>query len=268
MAQPQSETLNISDGSTMQIARVPDVDDATWAEVKTFVEGNPEMAQSMQAFAKDPENMRGWLETQAIAEHFNTKLTNKDSGMEQRMKAMETDPELAAVFEDIKKNGMEAAMKHMQDEELMLKFSRKMGGLPAELQPVLKKLQETSLTLHEAAKNGDTKAVQQFMEKPDKKPDVQDGKGITALGYAIGANRIAVVKMLLDNRANPNAVDSKGNSGLHYASGYGRKELVEYLLKLGVSVNQTNSDGQTPLAVATMNRQQVIMQALTGHGAK
>eukprot|EP00971_Amphidinium_carterae_P291961 5795688-Amphidinium_carterae.1 len=40
----------------------------------------------------------------------------------------------------------------------------------------------------------------------------EDGKGITALGYAIGANRIAVVKLLLDNRANPFAVDSQGLS--------------------------------------------------------
>ena len=47
------------------------------------------------------------------------------------------------------------------------------------------------------------------------------------MGYAIGANRIAVVKLLLDNRANPYAVDSSGNSGLHYAAGYGRKELLE-----------------------------------------
>ena len=92
----------------------------------------------------------------------------------------------ASVFEDIKKNGMEAAMKYYQarknfltlkmrntfekmpnknaaisqiffrnpgnhsnqtgrspdspkDEDLMLKISQKMGGLPAELQPVLKK---------------------------------------------------------------------------------------------------------------------------------
>ena len=57
----------------------------------------------------------------------------------------------------------------------------------------------------------------------------KDYKGITALGYAIGANRIAVVKLLLDSRANPYAVDSSGNSGLHYAAGYGRKELLESL---------------------------------------
>merc|ERR1712061_867818 len=165
------------------------------------------------------------------------------------------------------KNGLEAVMKYYQDEELMAKFSQKMGGPPQELQPVLKKIDDSSLTLHEAAKNGGLKAVQEFLGR--KRPlDAQDHKGITPLGYAIGANRIAVVKLLLDNRASPFAVDASGNSGLHYAAGYGRKELCEYLLKVGTSVTQTNSQGQTPLAVATQNRQADTIAVLKAHGAQ
>merc|ERR1712232_806788 len=126
---------------------------------------------------------------------------------------------------------------------------------------------EIPLNLHEAAKNGDLKSVNEYLAK--KQPlDGQDQKGITPLGYAIGANRIAVVKLLLDNRANAYAVDATGNSGLHYAAGYGRKELLEYLLKTGVTVNLSNSKGQTPLAVATMNRQTACMQLLQAQGAR
>merc|ERR1712125_78523 len=139
------------------------------------------------------------------------------------------------------------------DEELMLKISKKMGGVPDDLQSALKKLDETALTFHDACKMGDLKAVQQCIDKKQSL-DTQDSKGITPLGYAIGANRIAIVKCLLDNRANPYAVDSSGNSGLHYAAGYGRKELLEYLLKIGTNVNQSNAKGQTPLAVATINK--------------
>eukprot|EP00441_Pelagodinium_beii_P019736 CAMPEP_0197653592 /NCGR_PEP_ID=MMETSP1338-20131121/36306_1 /TAXON_ID=43686 ORGANISM="Pelagodinium beii, Strain RCC1491" /NCGR_SAMPLE_ID=MMETSP1338 /ASSEMBLY_ACC=CAM_ASM_000754 /LENGTH=267 /DNA_ID=CAMNT_0043228771 /DNA_START=60 /DNA_END=863 /DNA_ORIENTATION=+ len=267
MATPATETLKIVDGTTMEISRLPDIDDATWSEVKQYVESNPDTAKSLQNFAKNPEAMRGWLQTQAIAEHYNTKLANGDAPVQERVKSLEHDPELAAMFEDIKKNGLEAAMKYYQDEELMLKISQKMGGLPQDLQPVLQKIEETPLTLHEAAKNGDLKAVEEFLNK--KKPlDSQDHKGITALGYAIGANRIAVVKKLLDNRANPYAVDSNGNSGLHYASGYGRKELLEYLLKVGGNVNQPNAQGQTPLTVATQNRQEASIQILKAHGAQ
>merc|ERR1711879_552348 len=84
-------------------------------------------------FAKNPEAMRGWLQTQAIAEHYNTKLSNGDAPVQDRIKSLEHDPELAPVLEDIKKNGLEAVMKYYQDEELMAKFSQKMGGLPQEL---------------------------------------------------------------------------------------------------------------------------------------
>lgn len=184
------------------------------------------------------------------------------------MKALEKDPELAHIFEDIKKNGIEAAMKHYQDEELMLKISQKMGGLPLDLQPILKKIHDTPLNIHEAAKNGDLKAVMEYLEVKKQPLDVQDQKGVTPLGYAIGANKIAVVKLLLDKRANPFAVDSSGNGGLHYAAGYGRKELVEYLVKTGSSVNQTNAKGETPLAVATINQQTAVIQVLQSHGGQ
>merc|ERR1719343_1825488 len=141
----------------------------------------------------------------------------------------------------------------------MLKFSKAMGGVPEELQSALKKINDTPLSLHEAA--------QEYLEK--KKPlDAQDPKGITALGYAVGANRIAVVKLLLDSRANPFAVDSQGNSALHYAAGYGRKELVEYLLKTGSSVAQTNSQGRRALDVATQNKHEAVVQVPRAHGAQ
>jgi len=219
-----------------------------------------------RATQKNPEAMRGWLQTQAIADHYSKKLSEGDSAMTERMKALEHDAELRPIFEDIKKNGLESVMKHSQDEELMLKFSQKMGGLPEELKPKMKHIEETPMTLHEAAKMGDLRAVQEFHEK-GRPLDVHDSKGITALGYAIGANRIAVVKLLLDNRANPFAVDSSGNSGLHYAAGYGRKELLEYLIKTGCGVQQSNSQGQTPLAVAQTNKQQACIELLQKHGA-
>ncbi|CAK9067574.1 unnamed protein product [Durusdinium trenchii] len=262
-----TETLKISDGSSMEITRLPDLDDETWQEVKAYVEGNPETAKALQNFAKNPDAMRGWLQTQAIAEHYNSKLSHGDTPVQEKVKSLESDPELAPIFEDIKKNGMEAAMKYYQDEEIMLKISQKMGGLPSELSPVLQKIEDTAMTLHEAAKRGDLNAVKTFLDK--KKPlDSQDFKGITALGYAIGANRIAVVKLLLDSRANPYSVDASGNSGLHYAAGYGRKELLEYLLKVGANVNQPNAEGLTPLGAATQNRQEATMAVLKAHGAQ
>lgn len=46
--------------------------------------------------------------------HYNTRLSSGDAPVADRVKSLEKDPELSAVFEDIKKNGMEAAMKYYQ----------------------------------------------------------------------------------------------------------------------------------------------------------
>ncbi|CAK0885511.1 unnamed protein product [Prorocentrum cordatum] len=259
------DVLRLGDGTEISLARVPGVDESTWGEVKDYLQGNPDVAKRLQAFSKDPEAMRGWLQTQAMSDHYQRKLGGADDEVQGRMRALEQDPELAPILEDIKKHGMEAVMKHYQDEELMLKFSKAMGGVPEELKPALKKIDETPLSLHEAAKMGDLKAFQEHLDK--KRPlDTQDPRGITPLGYAVGGNRIAVVKLLLDSRANPFAVDSNGNSALHYAAGYGRKELVEYLLKTGGSVAQANAQGRKPLDVATQNRHDAVIQAVyEGH---
>jgi ankyrin repeat protein len=95
------------------------------------------------------------------------------------------------------------AMAATEPQTESLKLSdQKMGGLPQELQPTLKKIDDTPLSIHEAATMGDLKAVQEYLEVKKQPLDVQDQKGITPLGYAIGANRIAEVKLLLDKRAN------------------------------------------------------------------
>ena len=47
--------------------------------------------------------MRGWLQTQAIAEHYNTKLSSGDAPVQERIKSLEKDGELGPIFEDIKK---------------------------------------------------------------------------------------------------------------------------------------------------------------------
>lgn len=261
------EVVRLGDGTEINLSKVPGVDEATWGEVKEYLQGNPDVAKKLQGFSQNPEAMRGWLQTQAMANYYQRTLEKGDEQVQGRMKAIEQDPQLAPMLEDIKKNGMEAMMKYYQDEELMLKFSKAMGGVPQELQPALKKIDDTPLSLHEAAKNGDLKAVQEYLDK-QKPLDAQDHKGVTPLGYAVGANRIAAVKLLLDSRANPFAVDASGNSALHYAAGYGRKELVEYLLKTGASVSQANAQGKKPLDVATQNKQEAVIQILKANGAQ
>jgi len=262
MAQPQqTEELCLGDGSSMVIARAPKLDDTTWADVKRYLEDNPELARSMQKIAHNPEALHGGLLLQAFAEHYSSQLVEADVPVMDRMQMLEQDPDLSSICADIKNNGPEAAWKHYQDEELMVRIGRKMGSGREDLAHAQKK----HATLHQAATAGDLKAVQEFLTKPHPL-DAQDAEGITALGYAIGSNRISVAKLLLDRRATPFAVDSSGNSALHYAAGYGRLELLEYLLKVGASVKQCNAQGQTPLTVAKLNDQQQTIKVLQAQG--
>merc|ERR1712039_357944 len=97
--------------------------------------------------------------------------------------------------------------------------------------------------------------------------DDKDVKGVSCLGYAVGANRPQVVKLLLDKKASPAAVDSSGNSALHYAAAYGRTEMVTYLAGV-CKVDAANTSGQTALALAMKNKMTEAADALKKKGAK
>merc|ERR550525_1877008 len=120
------------------------------------------------------------------------------------------------------------------------------------------------MTIQEASKMGDTKAVSDYI-KSGSDLEAKDSKGVTCLGSAIGANRIAIVKLLMEAKASPAEVDSSGGSGLHCAAAYGRRDLLEFLLKDG-DVNKKNTQGQTPLALATKNKQVAAIDLLKSKG--
>ena len=52
-----------------------------------------------------------------------------------KLEALKDDPELAAVFEDIKNSGAAAMERYWNDTDLMTKISQKMGALGVTTQP-------------------------------------------------------------------------------------------------------------------------------------
>jgi len=276
MAQTQMDTLRLKDGTSMELTRIPEVDEKTWAEVKTYLESNPEIAKNLQSFARNPEAVRGWMQTNLIMQFYNKSLQKKegDTGpkpMEEKFKALANDPELAPILEEIKKDGMDAVLKMCQNDELMLKFNQKMGGLPDELKGSMQALIDRPMTLHEAAKNGDVNVVKEYITKQNAggvSIDTPDHRGITALGFAIGADSQEVVKLLIACKANPHAVDARGNTGAHYAAGYGRKEVLEFLLGAKADPSKKNADGKSALEVATQNNVQATVEVLKRAGAQ
>merc|ERR1712217_755313 len=250
------------------MGRTPGIDDGTWEETKRWMEDTPEEARRMESFYKDAKAKREMMQTNALYDYYSAKLSGGDEQVSGKLLGLERSPDFAHIFEDIKRSGAQAAMANYNNEPLMLKISRAMGGIPEKVKPALEKIHKTPATVQEACKMGDVASVRAFLEVNSSDIEAKDAKGISCLGYAVGANRIAVVKLLMEKKANPKEVDTSGGSAVHYAAAYGRKDLLEFLLKNGGEVNKKNTAGQTPLALATKNKQASTIDVLKQKGGQ
>lgn len=269
----EKDVLHLSDGTTLALRRTPGMGDKEWDDTKMHLEANPEEARRMEKFARDAKEVRAWMQTQALTEYYNTKLNHGDQNVIGKLAALEQLPELNQVFNEVRQGGAQAAMKYYRNEPLLLKVSRAMGGIPDEVKIVLEDIQSKSITLQEACMKGDLAALQTYLRATEsqlQKRDIdgKDAKGISCLGYAIGANRTEIVRTLLEANANPWEIDTFGGTAVHYAAAYGRKELLEYFISAGGDVNQTNTQGQTALALAMKNRMKDAVEVLKAKGGK
>lgn len=267
------DVLNLSDGTTLELRRTPGMGDKEWEDTKKHLEANPEEARRMEKFARDAKEVRAWMQTQALTEYYNTKLNHGDQTVIGKLMSLEQIPELAQVFNDVRQGGAQAAMRYYRNEPLLLKVSRAMGGIPDEVKVVLEDIQRKSITLQEACMKGDVAALETYLRATEnnlQKRDIdgKDAKGITCLGYAIGANRTAIVKMLLEAKTNPLEIDTNGGTAIHYAAAYGRKELLKYFISAGGDINQANTQGQTPLVLAMKNKMKDTVEILKAKGGK
>jgi ankyrin repeat protein len=85
-------------------------------------------------------------------------------------------------------------------------------------------------------------------------PPPKDGGALTPLVYAVRANDLDSVKVLLDAGANVNQVTGYGWSPLLVATQNRYYRLGSFLLDHGADVNLANKGGWTPLYLATDNR--------------
>jgi len=270
--------ITLGDGSAVEMTRNEGVPDAIWNDVVKFVKENqaavkknpqivkllsehPEQVPMLMKFTNDSDAIKNFLQSQVLA------ASVAQDGHQEKMQQLQQDPELKAMFDDIKTNGDQVIMKYLQDEELMRKVSQKMGGISPEMMKQLTSIQETSVSMHDAAKRGDLQRLQQFL-KEGKDVNSKDFKGVTPLGYAVGHDQLSVVKVLIDAKANVNEVDSAGNSSVHFAAGYGRVKVLEHLLARGVNHSKVNQMGLTPMGAAQQNNQQQAVAILQRHGAK
>jgi len=270
--------VTLGDGSTVELTRKEGVPDNLWSDVVKFVKENdaavsknpailkllserPQHAATLMQFTNDSSAMKNFMHSAVLATSIS------EAGKQDKMKELAEDPELKPMCDDIKQHGPDALKKYIKNGKLMRKVSQKVGGINPEMLKQLAKIEDTGVSLHDAAKKGDLSKIQEFL-KSRKDVDVRDLKGVTPLGYAVACDHLSAVKMLIEAKANLDDVDSVGNSAVHFAAGYGRVKVLEHLLARGAQASKVNQMGMTALAAAQQNQHAAVINILQRHGAK
>lgn len=259
----ESSHVLLPNGTKVPVAMPPGVDPQTAKHVIEYLKQNPEAAQQSYLEAQRILHTPGMAESMLNSQT----QTAADPAYQERLAAMQEDPDLKNVFDDIKANGAGAMEKYWNDSELMTKISEKMGGIKLQSSKPSKGagMQKDAQTLHEAAKMGDIEATRRLLNE-GADVNESDARGITALGLAVGYNKVALVRVLLEGGADVTKTDAKGSSVLHYAAGYGRKEAAELLLEAGADMKAKNEAGQLPIDAARVNREMHMVKFLKSRG--
>jgi len=99
--------------------------------------------------------------------------------------------------------------------------------------------------------------------------DARDESGWTALRNAVFQEKLAIVRLLLANRADPNLQDYKdGSTALHWAAQIGRTDILTALLDTGADPNMHDTfSGITPLMHAASGGNVAAVKVLIAKGA-
>ncbi|PNW72290.1 hypothetical protein CHLRE_16g674300v5 [Chlamydomonas reinhardtii] len=261
----EAQTVTLEDGTEVPIKIPPGMPAAQAQALVAYLKSNPAAAKAAY------EHAQKVMKTPGMAGAFANMSAPQNPVMMERLNLLKDDPELKDMFEDMKTNGADAFQKYWDDTDLMLKISRKLrelnvDGAPAPEAPAsaegapapAKKLIEN---LHDAAKHGDMEAATRLIEEGADVNALND-RGISALGVAVGFNRLEVVKLLIAAGADLTFRDPKKNSLMHYAAGYGRMAIAKALLGAGAELSAQNDAKQTPADVAKLNGEKEMVKFL------
>lgn len=103
--------------------------------------------------------------------------------------------------------------------------------------------------------------VAEFLAGKVKNIDYNSSNG-TALAAAAVKGNLALVKVLLENKANPNLADGQGMTPLLYAVQFDNKEIATLLLKYNADRKMADNEGKSPMDYAVFNKNQEMIDLL------
>ncbi len=125
----------------------------------------------------------------------------------------------------------------------------------------------TSPTLVDAARTGDWDSVRTLVAANRNAVNSADLDGTRPLHWAIRADEVEIVDLLIRSGADANAPDRLGITPLYLAAMNGSGPILRKLLDAGANANQIEKTGESILMVATRTGEVDAVRALLEHGA-
>ena len=136
-------------------------------------------------------------------------------------------------------------------------------------EPPTAKVEESEISIHEAAWEGNIKAVEQHLASGTDVNAEDALYGDTPLLWSTGFGHKEVAALLIAKGADVNAKAEGGWTPLHYATGGDDKDIAELLIANGAGANAKNKPtGWTPLDCTGINGDHATADLLRKHGGK
>ena len=123
------------------------------------------------------------------------------------------------------------------------------------------------LPLIDAVKSGNREAVRALLKQPAAAFKGVEGDGTTALHWAVRADDLDMVRLLLTAGADVKAATREGVTPLSLAAVNGSTRMTEVLLEAGASANAVMPEGETILMTAARTGRPEVIETLLRHGA-
>ncbi|MGV8120575.1 MAG: ankyrin repeat domain-containing protein [Candidatus Xenobiia bacterium LiM19] len=119
-----------------------------------------------------------------------------------------------------------------------------------------------------AVYNGERSKVESLLRQDPSLANSKGYNGEPPLHRAVSGGHKAIVKMLIDSKADINGRDEYGYTPLHWAASTGSVDTMKTLISSGADLNMKDNKGRTPLKLAGEYNNEEAVKFLRSRGAK